>query len=125
MKRYLILAVSLFVGGCAIAPPAQTIVTPPGAISTLSDADLREVLADFANAHQDKIELAFWVSTPLRSIDPQFKSFFDRMGRENKALNAELTGWAKSHNVNLGYSYGKDFYSQAQKLMEFRQEKEI
>jgi hypothetical protein len=86
IRRLVLMAMLTGFCGCANTPTAPVVNIPPGKISVLPAADLRDVLADLANAHNDKIELSFWVSTPLRPVDDPFRPFFQHMGTQNKQL---------------------------------------
>ncbi len=86
------------------------------------EPELREVLADMAKSHGEKTQLAWYVSTPLRGIDPQFKGFYANMGVQQKELLGELKGWAKKQNVSLTHRYSDDAYGRSLKMMEGREE---
>ena len=88
----------------------------------MSATELRDVLADLGRAHGQKVQLAWWVSTPLRPVSPQFVKFYENMGVQQKELLAELKGWAKTHQVDLTFHYTSDVYSEGQRIMEKRQE---
>lgn len=113
-------------GACnSVARGPATMPAAAGTLSELSPSDLRDLLADFGNAHHDKVQLAWWASTPLRPVDATFKPFFSEMGQRNKELLAELEAYAKARGFDLTYRYSNDLYGKAQKLMEDRQEKQI
>jgi hypothetical protein len=107
------------------APPAAASSGSHGKISDLSASDLHDVLSELDKNHHDRMKLAFWVSTPLRSADPAFKAFYKERGAAEKELANELEAWAKAHHVDLSYSYGTDTFGKAQKIMEDRQEKVV
>lgn len=96
---------------------------PSEKISDLSASDLHDVLSMLDNNHHDRMKLAFWVSTPFRSADPAFKTFYKERGVAEKELANELESWAKAHHVNLTYSDGTDTFGKAQTIMAKRQEK--
>jgi len=102
---------------------AAKAAAPGPAIADIPAAELRSVLADLARAHEQKTQLAWYVSTPLRSIDAPFKPFYAKMGQQEKDLLASLQAWAKAHNVDLTYKASGDTTGRAQKIMEDRQEK--
>ena len=104
--------------------PIQT-PAPSGKISDLSAHDLQGVLAYLDKNHHDRMKLAFWVSTPLRSADPAFKTFYKERGAAEKELANELESWAKSHQIDITYHYAPTTFGQAQKIMEDRQEKVV
>ncbi len=85
--------------------------------------DLRDVLSMLARAHQQKTELAFYTSTPLRPVDQPFKQFFRNMGDVQGDLLKQLKRWAGEHHVDLTFHYSNDIEGRAQKFMEDRQEK--
>jgi hypothetical protein len=92
-------------------------------VASIDPQELRDVLADMAHAHNDKVKLSWWVSTPLRPVDPPFRPFFDNMGKQNKQLLGELQGWAKQHHVDLTYHDSTDVDGRAQTIMDDRQSK--
>jgi hypothetical protein len=105
------------------APPPSP--APNGRISDLSAHDLQGVLAYLDKNHHDRMKLAFWVSTPLRSVDLAFKTFYKERGAAEKELANELESWAKSHQIDITYHYAPTTFGQAQKIMEDRQEKVV
>jgi hypothetical protein len=107
----------------ADSQPSTQRADSAAAAGTLSSQDLRDVLADMANSHNDKVKLSWWVSTPLRPVDPPFRPFFENMGKQNKELLQELQDWARQHRVDLTYHLSNDLDGRAQKIMEDRQEK--
>jgi hypothetical protein len=137
-RRCGVLAMILLLAGCQTGaksqpeePPSMSSTpssSPPPATQpvagTISPSDLRDALAELDKGHHDKMKLAFWVSTPFKSINPAFKPFYEEMGRSQKELAGELESWAKSHKVDLTYHYENGPMSQGQKIMEDRSEKE-
>ncbi|MCL2647092.1 MAG: hypothetical protein FWD61_08815 [Phycisphaerales bacterium] len=114
MHRFVIAMLALFT-----LLSCQHAATQPSNSST----ELRGVLADLANSHNDKIKLALWVSTPFRPVEAPFRPFFNNMGTQNKQLLAELQTWAKQHKVDLTYHPPTGFAGAVDKIMNARQEK--
>lgn len=113
----------LLLGGCQIAKvPAVGLAGQAGEIDA---AELRSVLADLARAHDQKLQLAFYVSLPWQRMDAPFDAFFSNMGKVQKELLTDLEKWAKEHQVSLAHQFGEDTSSRALKIMEARQEKVI
>ena len=110
----------------AVATTTQSAAATASAWATgISATDLRDILADLAKAHADKIRLSGWAGTPFLPVNGAFKPFFQNMSKQNKELDAELKEWAKEHHVNLTYHYSDDVEGRALKMMEDRQEKGI
>jgi hypothetical protein len=97
--------------------------TQAEALAQIPDSELRDVLAGMARAHGQKIQLAWWASTPLRPVDGAFRPFFEKMGTEQKGLLADVQAWAKEHRMDLAYQFSPDTAGRALKIMEDRQEK--
>lgn len=70
------------------------------------------------------MKLAWYVTSPFKSINPAFKPFYEDMAKRQKELATELEAWAKSHELDLTSRYTNDPMSQGQKIMEDRSEKE-
>ena len=100
-----IVATALLLGGCQTAArsqdeetsgaqsqPAATSDTQARAAPSISPTDLRDALAELDKGHHDKMKLAFWVSTPFKSVDPAFKPFYQNMGKQQQELAKELEG---------------------------------
>jgi len=120
MNRFfaIILASLILLGvGCCHHP-----ITPP-TLTPDPQTELRTALATLANAHNDKIKLAFWTSTPLRPIDAPFKPFFTNMATQNKQLLTDLQTWAKQNKIDLTYRPPPGIAGDAEKIMNDRQEK--
>src|SRR4051812_34759366 len=117
--------VALVAIGCRQHELASAAPAPVSAnlFADIPTAELRDVLADLARAHEQKTQLAFYVSTPLRTIDPQFKPFYTKMGEQQKALLTSLQSWAKENKIDLTYHHSTNTLGRAQKIMEDRQEK--
>ncbi len=115
------------IGGCQglEKKPAGGVATQEVTGEGVSATELRDVLADLGRAHGQKVQLAWWVSTPLRPVSPQFVKFYENMGVQQKELQTELKGWAKTHQVDLTFHYTSDVYSEGQRIMEQRQEKMV
>src|SRR6185503_16479045 len=88
-------------------------------------AELRGLLADLARAHEQKLQLAFYVSLPWQRVDAPFDAFFSNMGKVQKELLGDLEKWAKENGVSLVHRFGEDTESKALQIMEARQEKVI
>ena len=70
------------------------------------------------------MKLAWYVSSPFKSVTPAMRPFYKDMGTRQKDLAKDLEEWAKAHHVDLTYHYGTDPMGQAQKIMEDESEKE-
>jgi hypothetical protein len=132
-----IVATALLLGGCQTAARSQDEETPAAqsqpaatgdsqsrAVASISPAELRDALAELDKGHHDKMKLAFWVSTPFKSVDPVFKPFYQNMAKQQKELAKELEDWAKAHHVDLTYHYTDNPMSRGQKIMEEDSEKQ-
>jgi hypothetical protein len=98
---------------------------PAGAQEPVSQ-EVRDALAILNRGHSQKMQLAFYATSPLlRNISPQAKPFFVRMGEVHEDLQRQLKKWASAHKVHLTFHYSNDLAGRAQKLMEDRQEKVI
>ncbi|HVX84223.1 MAG TPA: hypothetical protein VH253_05355 [Phycisphaerae bacterium] len=118
--------ITVLLAGCAgqQAHPRTRPATQPATPQAMTP-DLRDVLASLARAHQQKTELAFYTSTPLRPVDEPFKQFFKTMGDVQGDLLKQLKHWAGEHHVDLTFHYSNDIEGRAQKFMEDRQEKVV
>src|SRR5206468_6429016 len=90
----------------------------------VTPSDLRDALAELDKGHHDKIKLAWYVSSPFKSVAPAMRPFYKDMGTRQKELANEFEGWAKQHHIDLTYKYGSDPMGQGQKIMEETSEKE-
>jgi hypothetical protein len=126
-SAFVILAIiGSFLTGCQFGrthPPTAAPAAPQA--TGISDADLRDILADLGKAHGEKIRLSDWAGSMFLPVEPAFKAFFQNMSRQNKELDGELKAWAKQHHVDLKYHYTNDVPGRALKMMEDRQEKMI
>ncbi|HUO07228.1 MAG TPA: hypothetical protein VM008_02775 [Phycisphaerae bacterium] len=131
-----IVATLLFIGGCQTgarsegnetpvtqSQPAEASQTQASTAASMSTSDLRDALVELDKGHHDKMKLAFWVSTPFKSVDPAFKPFYQNMAKQQKELAKELEDWAKAHHVNLTHRFSNEPLSQGQKIMEEDSEK--
>lgn len=117
------MAAVLALGACQSmkAPQAQ-----PAGSSGAIDAQVHEALTMLNRGHTQKMELAFYATTPLlRNIHPEAKAFFSRLSDVHGDLQRQLKKWAAKHKVDLTFRRGDDFAARAQKVMEDRQEKVI
>jgi hypothetical protein len=121
------LGLVLVAGGCQSASLAQNhaATQPRHVLADVAPAELRDILAGMSRSHGQKIELAFWVGTPLMPVTAPFKPFFSTMGTTQALLQGMLRAWAREQGVDLTYSFTRDTLGQAQKIMEDRQEKLI
>lgn len=108
------------VNGAAPGENGSGAAAAPG----VSASDLQDALAELDKGHHDKMKLAWYVSSPFKSVAPAMRPFYKDMGTRQKELASELEGWAKKHGVDLTYHYGSDPMGQAQKIMEDDSEKE-
>ena len=108
------------------SPPAEETAPSGGSAAApgVSAADLQTALAELDKGHHDKMKLAWYVSSPFKSVTPAMRPFYKDMGTGQKELATELEDWAKEHHVDLTYHYGKDPMGQAQKIMEDASSKE-
>jgi hypothetical protein len=115
--------VAVFAGGC------QELPRQPGpeaaGYADISPAQLREVLAALARSHEQKMQLAFYVSLPWGGVDAPFRDFFSNMSTAQGQLDQEIHAWAKGHTIDLTFRFGPDVPDQAQATMEARQQKVI
>ena len=110
-------------GGCHTIP-RQT--GPEGsAYADISSSELREVLAALARSHEQKMQLAFYVSLPWTGVDAPFRDFYSSMGAAQGDLDKELHAWAKDHNVDLTFRFADEVQDKARETMEGRQQKVI
>ena len=66
----------IMLAGCqSISPPPARADNPPP-VSQLSPDELRSVLADLAHAHEDKRQLAFFVSLPFQGVAKPYDAFY-------------------------------------------------
>jgi predicted outer membrane protein len=91
--------------------------------ANMNPEDLRFLLAALARAHQQKLQLVLFTNLPLVGVEAPAKPVFEKMNAAQGELEKELTTWAKKRNVDLTFQFPSDVPSQAQKLMEGRQEK--
>ena len=106
-------------------PASETAPTGgSGAAPGVSASELQKALAELDKGHHDKMKLAWYVTSPFKSVPPAMRPFYKDMGTGQKELATELENWAKAHHVDLTYHYGKDPMGQAQKIMEDESEKE-
>ncbi len=117
------LSFCLALAACQTAPPPTTGKAVTNDVADFAPADLRDTLAGLARAHQQKVQLAFYVSTPLRTIDAPFKPFYANMGKQQADLLKMITTWAKEHKIDLTFHYSPDIAGAALTIMEARQEK--
>lgn len=123
-RTFILLAILLvFLPACH-----ATIRQPPAGASAYADipsGDLRDNLADMARAHDQKVQLAFYVSLPWVGVDAPFRDFYTHMSEQQRDLGTQLRAWAKKHNIDLAFNFSDDTAGRAQKIMEARQEKVV
>jgi hypothetical protein len=104
---------------CQTAPKPSAGKSSPYA--DLPPAELRDVLAELANAHGQKLQLATFLNLPFMGVDEPFKDFFSKMESQQRELNVQLRAWADARHLDLTFHYGTDSMGQAVKIMESRQ----
>jgi hypothetical protein len=118
-----------FMGAClllsltacqGVRRPADSTTSP---WANLPAAELRNVLAELANAHAQKRQLVALLSMPFMGVDEPFKDFFSKMSTLQRELQDQLHAWADEHHVDLTYHRGTDTLAHAVKIMEDRQAK--
>jgi predicted outer membrane protein len=100
------------------AAPAQTVTLNNQDNSPAIPPTMREMLSELAKGHNDKIQLAWFATTPFKTLQPPVKDFAHHMGKEHKELFARLQAWAKGHEVSLKFNFDDDLYGRARKIME-------
>jgi hypothetical protein len=78
-----------------------------------------------ARAHDQKVQLAFYVSLPWVGVDAPFRDFYTHMSDQQRDLGTQLRALAKAHNIDLTFNFSDDTPGRAQKIMEARQEKVV
>lgn len=101
--------------------PAGGPAAPTPTLADIPPAELRDVLAELANAHDQKVQLAFYISLPWKGVDVPFKDFYPKMSAQQGELAKELRAWAQDHHIDLTYHHGTDTMARAEKIMEDRQ----
>ncbi len=86
--------------------------------ATDGHGELRDQLAELLKGHDDKVELAWYVSMPLHTVDPAIHDFFKRLSQDQKRLRDELNAWAKQNHLNLKFKFSDDLAGKARKAME-------
>lgn len=109
----------LLLAACQTAPAPVVVQATP--LADMPAAELRDVLSELANAHDQKLQLAGFLNLPLMGVDAPFKDFFSNMNTQQRELKAQLHAWADTHHVDLTYHYGTDTMGRAVKIMEDRQ----
>lgn len=92
-------AFTLLIAACAPTRPAAS--TSRSVEEPAELYPLRELLPELAKGHSDKINLAFYMTSFLRKVDPAVADFANTMSRENHELQDELKKVAKAHDVSL------------------------
>jgi hypothetical protein len=107
-------------------PACQPLIRQPGPeasyLADLPPAELREILSQLARAHEQKLQLVFYVSLPWVGTDAEARPFFATMAKTQGDLNQELKAWAKSHDIDLAFRFSDDILGKAQQTMEDRQQ---
>lgn len=104
---------------------SQTIMLVNEEKTSVVTPDTRDMLADLAKGHQDKIQLAWYATSIFRTLQPPVKEFAIHMGKEHKDLYERLKKWADKHAVSIKFSFGDDLYGKARKDMEKKQGDEL
>ena len=99
-------------------PPPETAL-----LAGIPPEELRDVLAGMARSHDQKVELAFYVSLPWQGVDEPFKAFYPQMRSQQADLAKELRAWAAAHDLDMSFHFSDDTDGRAVKIMEARQEK--
>lgn len=113
----------LAVGGCSnMERRVEPATTQRAAGNAAISKDMRDTLAMLLRAHDQKVQLAFYATTPfLKNVDEPFKGFFARMSAVQSDLEKQLKAWAKARKVDLSFQFSNDIGGHAQKFMEDRQ----
>jgi hypothetical protein len=124
-KRHLIplsllLIATLFSPACQTAP--RPVTTQAAGYADMNPQDLRFILAALGRSHKQKLQLVFYTNLPLMGVETPAKPVFAAMDKAQTGLDKELTAWAKSHDMDLKFTFPDDVQNQAAKKMEGRQE---
>jgi hypothetical protein len=126
MSRSRIMLSLLILVGTALTTACQTQPRVPGpgasAFADISPMELRDTLAAMARAHEQKMQLVFYLTLPWVNVEPVVRPVFTNMGTVQADLDKELHDWADTHDIDLFFRFTDDIAGQAQKKMEDEQQ---
>jgi hypothetical protein len=110
----------------ALTTACQTVPRVPGpeaaAYADISPMELRDTLAALARAHEQKMQLVFYLTLPWINVETTVRPAFTNMGTAQNDLDQELHQWADEHHIDLFFRFSDSIADQAQKKLEDQQQ---
>ncbi len=129
MRRSRIVLPLLVIVSTLLTASCQTMwrvpISESSAYSSLSRVELRDTLAALARAHEQKMQLVFYLTLPWISVEPVVRPVFTNMGTVQSQLDKELQDWADEHRIDLSFRFTNDIAGQAQKELEDQQQQVV